>query len=105
MADLAMHGPARRGAEPAAIDELERGDKLLGEIGRPAAVIGERRHGRERVLIAGDVAEARLHAPDGQERPGRNAVALLDRGEERGFWTALRACRPWRRCLARRAWP
>ncbi len=82
---LAMHGAARVGAENAAIDQRERRIKLIGEIFGPAAVISERGDRRQRVLIAGDGAKSGFHPPDGDQRPGRHAVALLDRGEQRGI--------------------
>ena len=70
------------GREDAAIDQCQGCVELLGEKGRPAAVIGERRHGRQSVLIPALPPEARLHSPNGQERPRRDAVALLDGREE-----------------------
>ena len=46
MADLTVHGTARAGGEDPAIDQCQSCVKLLGEIGRPTAVIGERSHSR-----------------------------------------------------------
>ena len=71
--------------EHAAIDQLQRRIELVGEIFRAAAVIGERCDRREHVLVAALAAEAGLHAPDRDQRPRRHAVALLDRGEQRGL--------------------
>lgn len=85
LADLAMHGAAGACRESSIVDQLERGVKLIGEILRPPAVIGERRHGGERMLIAMHRAETRFHAPNRQERARRHAIAALDRGEEGGL--------------------
>src|SRR5215469_13732731 len=41
LADFAVHGAARTGREDATIDQCQSCIKLLREIGRPAAVIGE----------------------------------------------------------------
>src|SRR5690349_9536969 len=77
-----MHGAARLRRDRAAVDELQRRVELLGEVFRTAAIIGEGGDGGDGVLVAGDRAEGRLHAPNGDERPGGHAVALLDGGEE-----------------------
>src|SRR5262245_40764289 len=82
LADLAMHGATCRAAEDAAIDELERRIKLVGEVFGPAAVIGEGGDRGNRRLVAHEAAEAGLHSPDGDEGAGRNAKPLLDRGEQ-----------------------
>jgi hypothetical protein len=71
-----VHGAALGRRQRAAIDQLQRRVKLVGEIFRPPAVIGECCDRGEHVLIAALAAETRLHAPDGDERPGRHAVAL-----------------------------
>src|SRR5215213_9164787 len=52
LADLTMHGAARVGRENSAIDQCQRGVKLIGEKGRPSAVIGESRYSRQRVLVS-----------------------------------------------------
>ena len=52
LADLTMHGAARACRENPAIDQCQSCVELVGEIGRPAAVIGESSHSRESVLIA-----------------------------------------------------
>src|SRR5215472_5836929 len=82
MADLSVHGAARACREGPAIDQCQSGIKLLGEIRRPTAVIGESSHGRQSVLIPARPPETRLHSPNGQERPRWHAEALLDGREE-----------------------
>jgi hypothetical protein len=77
-----MHGATRPAVEDAAIDELERGIKLVGEVFGPAAVIGEGGDGGNRGLVPHEAAEAGLHSPDGDEGAGRNAKPFLDRGEQ-----------------------
>ncbi len=52
---------------------------------RPPAVVGERGDRRQHVLIAALAAETGLHPPDRDQRPRRDAVALLDRREQRGL--------------------
>src|ERR1700730_14535389 len=78
MADLAVHGAAGACREDPAIDQCQSCVELLGEIGRSTAVISESRHRRQSVLIPARPSEARLHSPNGQERPRRDAEALLD---------------------------
>src|SRR5205823_207816 len=85
LADLAVHRAARRGREDAAIDQLQRRIELVGEILRAPAIIRKRRDGGERVLVSALTAERGLHAPDGDQRPRRNAVTLLDAGEQRSL--------------------
>src|SRR5579859_3551270 len=85
LADLAVHGAAGGGRKHAAIDQLQRRVKLLGEIFRPPAVIGERRDRGEHVLVAALAAEAGFHSPDREQRPRRHAVALLDRSKQRAL--------------------
>ena len=70
LADLAMHRAAGAGGENAAIDELQRRVELFREELRTTAVVGERRDRGEHVLIAALAAEAGLHAPDRNQRPG-----------------------------------
>src|SRR3954451_7179729 len=83
MADLTVHGAACARREGPAVDQCQSRVELLGEIGRPTAVISESSHSRQSVLISARPPEARLHSPNGQERPRRYAVALLDGDEER----------------------
>jgi hypothetical protein len=78
-----MHGAARGRRQRAAIDQLQRRVKVLGKIGRPPAVVSQRRDRREHVLIAALAAKARLHSPDGDERARRHAVALLNGSKQR----------------------
>src|SRR5882672_12845342 len=78
VADLTVHGAARAGREYPTIDQCQSCIELLGEIGRATAVIGESGYGRQNVLIPACGAESRLHSPDGQQRPRRDAKALLD---------------------------
>ena len=68
-----------------AIDQLQRRVKVLGEIGRPPAVIGQRRDRREHVLVAALAAKTRLHPPDREQRPRRHAVALLNGSKHRSL--------------------
>src|SRR5258708_10886362 len=82
MADLTMHGAACACREDPAIDQCQCCVELLGEIGRATAVISESSHGRQSVLIAARPSKPRLHSPDGQEWPRRDAIALLDGREE-----------------------
>src|ERR1700738_4885320 len=74
--------------EPRVLDERtprsESCIELIREISRAAAVIGESRDGRQNILIPALTSKARLHSPDGQERPRRDAIALLDGCEECG---------------------
>src|ERR1700730_3571471 len=86
-----MHGAARPCREDPAIDQCQSCVELLGEIGRPAAVIGESGHSRQSILIPVLPPEARLHSPNGQERPRRDAVALLDGCTERNIGFLERA--------------
>jgi hypothetical protein len=58
---------------------------------RPTTVVGERCDGRQHVLIAALASKARLHSPDRDERPRRNAVVLLDRCGQRGLGLLQRA--------------
>src|ERR1700722_14981834 len=78
LADLAMHRAARVAREHAAIDQLQRRVKLVGEIIRPPAVIGERSDRGEHVLVAALAAKTSLHSPDREQRPWWHAIALLD---------------------------
>src|SRR5262249_7593238 len=80
--DLPVHGPTRACRERPAIDQGQSGVKLLGEISRPTAVIGESSRSRQKVLSPGRIADPRFHSPNGQERPRRDAVALLNGGKE-----------------------
>ena len=48
-------------------------------------------YGRQSVLIALHGAETCLHAPNGQQRSRRDAIALLDRGEQRRMGLLERA--------------
>src|SRR6266540_7354244 len=82
MADLTVHGAACACREDPAIDQCQSCVELLGEIGRPTAVIGESSHSRQSVLIPARPPEARLHSTNGQERPRRDAEALLDGREQ-----------------------
>src|ERR1700736_4255292 len=82
MADLTVHGAACACREDPTIDQCQCCVELLGEIGRPTAVISQSSHGRQSVLIPARPPEARLHSPNGQERPRRYAEALLDGREE-----------------------
>ena len=78
-----MHRAALTCGHRAAIDQLQRGVKLVGEIFRPTAIVSQRCDRGEHVLVAALAAEGALHAPDRNQRPGRHAVALLDRSEQR----------------------
>src|SRR6266852_5457293 len=78
MADLTVHGAACARREDPAIDQCQSCVELLGEIGRATAVISESSHSRQSVLIPARPSEARLHSPNGQKRPRRDAEALLD---------------------------
>ncbi len=80
-----MHGAARFRREHAPVDKGQGGDELAGEEFRAPAIIGKRRHRRDRFLIAGDGAETRLHPPDGDERAGGHTVAFLEAGEKLGI--------------------
>src|SRR5690606_23812434 len=91
LADFTMHRAYRLRAEVALIDELESGIELAGEVFGTAAVIGQRCDSRQRVLLAEIGAEAGFHAPDGDQRAGRNAITLLDRREESGVLLLLGA--------------
>src|SRR5215467_3748010 len=82
MADLAVHGATRACREDPAIDQCQSCVELLGEIGRPAAVIGESSHSRQSVLVPARSPEPRFHAPNGQEWSRRDTEALLDGREE-----------------------
>lgn len=62
-------------------DELERGIELVGEIFRTTAVIGKGRNSRQRMLVAHIAAKTGLHAPDRNQRAGRNAETALDGGK------------------------
>src|SRR6476661_5475865 len=57
LTDLAMHRATLTCRYRAALDELQRGIKLIGEIFRPPAVIGERCDRGEHVLVAPLAAE------------------------------------------------
>ena len=69
--------------EIAAPQDAQGVDKLLAEIFGAAAVIGERRDGAEDVVLAGIGAEVAFEAPERDENRRRNAVLLLDLGENR----------------------
>src|SRR6516165_4486477 len=73
------------------MDQLQSCIKLVREIFRSAAVVSERRDGRQHVLIAALTSETRLHAPYRNQRPWRDAVALLDGCEECGLRLLERA--------------
>src|SRR5947208_14036554 len=92
MASFPLHVAVRIGREDAAIDQSQRRVELLSEIFRASAVIGESGDGRQGVLIAALAAKGRLHPPDGDQRPRRYAVALLD-GCEQGRLGLLK-CAP-----------
>src|ERR1700687_3987329 len=85
LADFAVHGAVRRRREGTAIDQLQRRIKLLGEVLRAAAIVGERRDRREHVLISALASKTRLHPPDGDERARRHAVALLNGSKQRSL--------------------
>src|SRR2546429_164645 len=91
MADLAVHGATRPCREDPTIDQCQSCVELLGEIGRATAVIGESSHSRQNVLVPARPPEARLHSPNGQEWPRRDAEALLDGREECGVGLLERA--------------
>src|SRR4051812_3163841 len=91
LADFAMHRAALVRRERAAIDQLQRRVKMLGEIFRAPAVIGERRDRRQHVLVAALAAEPGLHPPDREQRSWRHAIALLDRSEQRALRRLERA--------------
>ena len=93
VADLAMRSAAGARGEQAAIDKGQGGVELIREVFGAAAIIGERRHRRERVDVAAHGAEAGLHAPDRQERSRRDAVTLLD-GVEEGSVLPLQGASP-----------
>ena len=72
--------------------KLQCSIELIAEILRAAAVIGKGRDCRKRVLIAHKAAEAGFHAPDGDQRARRNAVALSMLVKKRRILCFLRAC-------------
>ena len=92
LADFAVHGAARAWRKRAAIDQLQRRIKLFGEIVGTPTVVGERRNRGEHVLVAALASETCLHAPDGDERTRRHAIALLKRCKQRGV--GLLHCAP-----------
>src|SRR5215212_9119160 len=73
-----MHRAACVGRENAAIDQGQDCVELLREKGRSTAVISERRHRRQRVLVPALSSEGGLHPPDRQDWPERHAETLLD---------------------------
>ena len=81
MADLAVHRAARSRRQGSTVDQRQSRVELVGEIGRPPAIIGKRGDSRQSVLITVNFSEARFHSPDCQKRPRRHAVVLLDRRE------------------------
>ena len=83
LANFAVHGASRACRQDAAIDQLQSGIELLGEILRPSAVVRESGDGGQHVLTAALTSEACLHSPDGDQWPRRDAVALLDRRKQR----------------------
>jgi|SRR5712671_3206122 len=58
-----------------AVAPSSAGRKLLGEKLGPAAGVCESCNDRQHVLIAALTSEARLHSPDGEERPRWDAVS------------------------------
>jgi hypothetical protein len=70
--------------------DRDAGRRAVAEHDR-GGVVGKSGDGRQGVLIAVLTSEGRLHPPDGQERPRRGAVALLDGCEERRLGLLQRA--------------
>ena len=93
LADFAMGSTARIGAQVAALDEVQCRIELIGEIVGAAAVKRQRRDGRKRVFLAHEAAETGFHAPDRDDRAGRDAVAALDRIEESWRSAPSSSCR------------
>src|SRR5215212_3109684 len=77
-----MHRAACVGRENATINQGQGCVELLREKSRSTAVISERRHRRQRVLVPALPSEGGLHPPNCQEWPGRHAETLLDGREE-----------------------
>ena len=84
LADFAVRCAARVRAQVAALDEGQRRVELVGEIVGTAAVEGQRRYSRQRVFLAHEAAETGFHAPDRDDRAGRNAVTVFNGIEESG---------------------
>jgi hypothetical protein len=78
VAHLTVHGAARACREDSAIHQCQSCVELFSEICCPTAVMGESGYSRQNVLIPARPPKARLHSPNGQERPRRDAEALLD---------------------------
>ena len=69
--------------EIAAVDDLQRGDGLVLEHLRAAAVIGQRHQRRQRMQIAQLGAEIALQPPERGDHGRRHAIFLLGAVERR----------------------
>ena len=94
LADFTVHRAPRACREDAAIDQRQRCVKLVGKIGRPTTVVSECSYGRQSVLTPALASECRLHPPNSEEGPWRDAIALLDRCKQRcmGLLECTSAC-------------
>ena len=64
---------------------------MIGEKFGPAAVLGKSRHRRQGVLTAHETPKTCLHAPNGKQWAGRNAVAFFELRKERRIGILLGA--------------
>src|SRR5947209_3447178 len=80
-----MHRAARTGREHAAIDQLQRRIKLIGEIFRTSAIVGERRDGGGadtlRARLGGELLLPALEAGGGVS--ALRSARLTGHGDER----------------------
>ena len=71
------------GSHVAAMQDFQRREKLVAEIGLPPADAGERRGRADHRAVAAERAVVRLHAPDRGDDVAVDAVGLLDLVEDR----------------------